>query len=244
MQARAYLQFVSAAGNAWRHGLESEDDARKTGLALAGLPSHRDVWISLLHEGGRIEDLSRPPGTENFSLESLLGKTSVGTRKSQGRRSAPNQMNATERTTGNHMSMTIGILVKGTLEETLAGAKETISAYFQGFAAKKERIIAAAKKAFSDSESPRMRQATLVGGVLYLCGNKASEFHISGELTEDMVIEVLKSAGFDGIGQRGAKGVALPGAPAAVSAPSGGDAPPAAAVQSNNKGNKDKQARA
>lgn len=112
------------------------------------------------------------------------------------------------------MASKIEVTVVGTKEETLAAASKVIDAYFDGLKAQSEKVVAAAKGLFAKFPNrSRLPVSALVPGIVI-------ELGMPDDLSSDMIVSILKTAGFVNAGERGPKGIGLPGtvddAPAAA----------------------------
>lgn len=269
---------MNEAGSLWRHGDEEEAVCRVVALRLSTevMP---DVAIALVFEDSRpVEWLYCPAWSASEDLSIRLrnsgcklprcGLVSSPPRERR-KRSKPRSFSESSengptspsscpeaevyivehvRVTAGAITMTkIEVNIGATAEESLANAKAAIDAHFATLKQLSDKVVTTARGLFAKYKKEEdYFQVSLLQSAIVL-ELEMEKIKISG----DMVIDILKAAGFVGAGVRGPKGIALPGH---VDAPKPDAAPKQETIAQTNgnggakadapKGGKDKPAQA
>lgn len=208
----------------WCHGWVEEEECRAVALRLSRHFGENVAIGIVWADSSPVEWTHRPSWATAERIEHFLEKNGCKPRPrglgsshasgshtgSTSRASRPKVSNQRATAAGLRgrikiMASKIEVTVAGNKGETMAAAEKAVDAYFDGLKAQSEKVCNAAKALFARfADKKRLPATALVQGI-------AIELGFPEDLSTDMIISILKTAGFVGAGERGPKGIGLPG---------------------------------
>jgi hypothetical protein len=229
------IQFRSEQGDRWRHRLRAD---RAEQMVTDMLDVHRWTGYLIGYEDLHgLKILHRPrwtKGLDDTCLSNMLFRE-TGKKPGQGKN---RRAKASQQQEVIPMGATLTFDLGANEAESKANAEAAVHSYYEGIKAKSKKVLATAETVYNriSAGGKRVVQKDLIAAIRY---------EIAYEADDEMVVNILREAGYEGLGQRGNKGIARPGTSAASSAPAAPKAPEALkAAEKPAEKNGNKHARA